>query len=131
MSHHLQKRQRRSEVSSQKVIQSSESCNFLWERWRRTVDCRKQVGGNKFDNLAWILLPCFCRYNQTRSNITQDSYRSLFVKTIKQEFNKLIPNQGIFVTSTPSNGGSGSEISRNPNNPASGDGKYKYNNKSP
>lgn len=66
------------------------------------------------------------RYSQANSNRTKTDYLNLFVKIIKTEFNKVTFGKGIFVTSTPSNGGDGTDIESHPNSANTGDGTYKY-----
>lgn len=63
------------------------------------------------------------RYNQIKYANTKDDYQTLFVKTIKAEFDKITFGRGIYITSTPSNGGSDGKISENPNSPLIGDGE--------
>lgn len=64
-----------------------------------------------------------CRYNQTRYPNTKQDYQTLFINTMKTEFDKITFGKGIFITSTPSNGDSDAKIAQNPNNPFYGDGK--------
>lgn len=74
----------------------------------------------KLLGLHFLLL---LRYNQKNSNDTRDDYLTLFVKTIKKEFDEVTFGRGIFTTSTPSNGGLGTEIEVNPNSFTAGDGE--------